>query len=157
MSLRRVVAAPFKRTGEDRVTESEFVVCLSLHREWFSPGQAKRVLDRARAETLVADEGDAVRAQFDPATVTIPPDFSPTESLLNAPSPFEDMLERIVSVGHEKQAAVAEINQLQQDLGLSVEAAAAIYAAREDVDLGGTLTRAIETVAARVEGESMSP
>lgn len=157
MSLRRVVAAPFKRAGEDRITESEFVVCLSLHREWFSPEQAKRVLDRARAETLVAGEGEAVRAQFDPAKVTIPADFTPGESLLNAPSPFEDMLERIVAGGHEKQTAVAEINHLQQDLGLSVEAAAAIYAARHDVDLDDSLTRAIEAVAARVAGDAASP
>jgi len=136
MSLRRAVAAPFKQKGRERLPESEFVVALSLDRDWFSPDQAERLVDVATGQGLLAREDDEVVAGFDPSAVELPDGFVPDESVLQEQSTFERLLDRVVAAGAEKQTAVAEINELQGELGVTIEAAAVVYARRRGVDAG---------------------
>lgn len=142
MSLRVAVAAPFKQHGRDRIEESEFVVALSLDRDWLSPDQAKRVLDLASGEGLVDRPDGEVVARFAYDDVTVPEEFTPDESLFRERSAFERVLDDLVAAGMEKQEAVAEVNKLQQRLGLTVEAAAVVYARRNGVDVTDAAERA---------------
>ncbi|WP_225334826.1 DUF2240 family protein [Halomicrobium urmianum] len=142
MSLRRTVAAPFRTEGSDRMSESEFVVALSLDRDWFSPDQAKRLVDVAASEGLLERDDDAVVAAFDFADVTVPEDFAPDESVLQERSTFERVLDAVVETGVEKQDAVAAVNRLQTDLGVTLEAAAVVYARRQGVDVTDIAERA---------------
>ena len=130
------VAVPFRDEGTDRVGEGAFVVALSLDRDWFSPDQAKRVVDVAAGRGLIAREGTEVVAQFDPAEVAVPDEFVPDESVLREESAFERVLDRLVAEGEEKQAAVAAINDRQRELGVTLEAAAVVYARRRGVNVG---------------------
>jgi hypothetical protein len=143
MSLRTAVAAPFRQQGRDRMGESEFVVALSLDRDWFSPDQAKRLLAVAASEGLVERADGEVRVRFDPESVTVPEGFTPEESVLRQRSTFERLLDAIVDAGTAKQAAVADINALQADLGVTVEAAAIVYARRADLDVAEVADRAL--------------
>ncbi|MFC4552085.1 MULTISPECIES: DUF2240 family protein [Halorussus] len=136
MSLRSAVAAPFQQKGREQMAESEFVVALSLDRDWFSPDQAERLLDVAAGQGLLAREDGDVVTQFDPADVEIPEEFVPDENILQEQSTFEKVLEKVVSAGTDKQTAVAEVNQLQGRLGVTIEAAAVVYARRNGVDVG---------------------
>jgi hypothetical protein len=143
VSLRVTVAAPFRQRGTRRMGQSEFVVALSLDRDWFSPDQAKRLVDVAVGEGLVGREDDELVATFDPTAVEVPDDFTPEDAMLRERSPFERVLERLVDAGHEKQTAVARINELQRELAVSVEAAAVVYARRNGVDVGDAADRAL--------------
>jgi len=128
MSLEATVAAPFQSHATERLGEGEFVVTLSLERDWFSPDQAKRLVDVAVARGLVEeDDGDLV-ARFDPDAVTIPEEFHPSEDVLREQSTFETALDAIVDAGVEKQRAVAGINERQRALAITIEAAAVLYA-----------------------------
>ncbi len=142
MSLRVVVAAPFRRQGSNRVGESEFVVALSLDRDWFTPDQAERVVDLATGRGLLSHDGDDLVAEFDPETIEIPSGFTPDESLLQDRSTFELVLDELLAAGVEKRDAVAGINTLQADLDLTVEAAALLYARRQGVDVSDVASRA---------------
>jgi hypothetical protein len=135
MSLRRAVAAPFRQRGVGRVNESEFVVALSLDRDWFSPDQAQRLVDVATGEGLLDRDGDDIVATFDVGDVHVPDDFVPDESILQQRSTFERVLDTLVDAGVEKQDAVADINRLQAELGLTIEAAAVLYARRQGLDV----------------------
>lgn len=115
------------------MTESEFVVALSLDRDWFSPDQAKRLVTVAAGEGLLDRIDDDIEVTFDQAAVDVPDDFEPDEDILQQRSTFERVLEEIVDAGVEKQTAVAEINQLQSELAITIEAAAVLYARREDI------------------------
>jgi hypothetical protein len=148
VSLRTAVAAPFRQRGTDRVAESEFVVAMSLDRDWFSPDQAKRLIDVATGEGLLDREDGDLAVTFDPVEVEVPEDFVPDEAMLRERSPFERALEALIGAGHEKREAVAAINGLQQELGVTVEAAAVVYARREGVDVAGIATDAREALAA---------
>ena len=80
---------------------------------------------------------DDVAIEFDPGDVDVPDDFEPDESILQTRSTFERVLEAIVDDGIDKQTAVAEINKLQSELAVPIEAAAVLYGRREGVDLHG--------------------
>ncbi|SFR93726.1 hypothetical protein SAMN05216559_1360 [Halomicrobium zhouii] len=142
MSLRTAVAAPFRTRGSDRMGESEFVVALSLDRDWFSPDQAKRLVDVAASEGLLERDGDELVVEFAADEVQIPEGFVPKEDVLRERSTFERVLDAVVETGIEKQEAVAEINRLQSTLGVTLEAAAVVYARRRGVDVAEFAERA---------------
>jgi len=142
MSLRRAVAAPFRYRGVERLSESEFIVALSLDRDWFSPDQAKRLVDVAATEGLLERVDDDVVVTFNPGDVDTDEGFEPDESILQQRSTFERILDAVVDSGVEKQTAVAEINQLQSELAVSVEAAALLYARRNGLDVTELAARA---------------
>ncbi|MFC6824301.1 DUF2240 family protein [Halopelagius fulvigenes] len=144
MSLEVAVAVPFKQRGTDRLGEGEFVVALSLDRDWFSPDQAKRLIDVAAGRGLVAREDGDVVASFDPAAVSVPEEYEPDQSILREQSAFEQMLDALVAAGHDKQEAVAGVNELQRELAVSVEAAAAVYAKRRGVDVSDAARKAAD-------------
>lgn len=142
MSLQLAVAVPFRQQGRDRLAESELIVALSLDQGWFSPDQAKRLVDVAAGEgLLVREEGDLVPA-FDPEAVEVPEGFVPDESLLQERSTFEQVLDALTTAGHGKHDAVAGINCYQHSLAVTVEAAAVLYAHRHGVDVREAAGRA---------------
>lgn len=153
MSLRVVVAAPFRREGRDRVTESDFILDLSMKRKWFTPEQARRVVDVALSEGLVErGDADSLVATFDPRGVSVPEGFTPDESVVQRRSTFERVLDALTDAGHEKQEAVAAVNRLQADLGVTVEAAGVLYARRQGVDVDALAERALTDLRDRGEG-----
>lgn len=144
MSLRTAVAAPFVQAGTDRLGRSDFVVALSLDRDWFSPDQAKRLIDVATSEGLLEPDDDELVATFEVGSVTVPEDFTPDESILRQRTTFERILDAVVEAGTDKQEAVAAINGLQSDLGVTLEAAAVVYARRQGLAVGEHAQRARE-------------
>jgi hypothetical protein len=142
MSLRRAVAAPFRYRGVERLSESEYIVALSLDRDWFSPDQAKRLVDVAATEGLLDRIDDDVVVAFDAGAVDIDDEFEPDESILQQRTTFERILDTVVDSGIEKQTAVADINHLQSDVAISVEAAALLYAQKHGLDVSELASRA---------------
>ncbi len=135
MSLRTAIAAPFREEGSREMGESAFVVALSLDRDWFSPDQAKRLVDVAASEGLLERDEGQVSVQFDPQETAVPEGFRPDESILQKRSTFERVLGELVDAGEEKQSAVAAVNSLQSELGVTIEAAAILYAHRQGIDV----------------------
>ncbi|MFC7136512.1 DUF2240 family protein [Halobaculum litoreum] len=135
MTLEAAVAAPFRGAGTDRMGEGEFVVALSLDRDWFSPDQAKRLVDIATGRGLLAEEGGELVTQFDPAEVHVPADFEPDESVLREQSTFEKAVDAVVAAGVEKREAVAAANRRQRDAGVTLETAAVLVAREHGVDV----------------------
>jgi hypothetical protein len=146
MSLRVAVAAPFQGAGTRRMEESAFVVALSLDRDWFSPDQAKRLIDVAAGEGLLERSNGKVEAAFAVESVEIPEGFSPGEELLAERSPFERLLDTIVAEGIERRTAVARINELQRRLGVTIEVAAVVLARREGIDVEREIPSVRETL-----------
>ncbi|SEL53011.1 DUF2240 family protein [Haloferax larsenii] len=142
MSLDVTVAVPFRQHGSTRLGEGEFVVALSLDRDWFSPDQAKRLIDLAAGRGLVERDGAEIVATFDPADVQVPEEFEPDASVLREQSAFEQILDACVAAGIEKQAAVAGINERQSKLGVTAEAAAVLFARSNGVEVGDAAAKA---------------
>jgi hypothetical protein len=142
MTLRQAVAAPYRAKGRERIAESEFVVALSLDRDWFSPDQAKRLIDVAVGEGLLAREDGDLVVQFAPANEPVPDDFQPDESIIQRRSTFQRVLDALVDAGADKQESVAAINARQSSAGVTVDAAAVMHAHDEGVDVASFAERA---------------
>jgi len=135
MSLEVAVAVPFRQQGTDRLGEGAFVVALSLDREWFSPDQAKRLVDVAVGRGLLEKaDGDLV-ATFEIDAVDVPSNYTPDTDILREQSTFEQLLDRMTDAGMAKQEAVAAANETQRRLGITLEAAAVLVATREGIDV----------------------
>jgi hypothetical protein len=142
VSLKTAVAVPFRSAGKQRLGEGEFVVALSLDRDWFSPDQAKRLVDIADGRGLLEhDDGDLV-ATFDPSSVTVPEEFTPGTEILTEQSTFEQIVDQLVAAGIEKREVVASANERQNEAGITLEAAAVLVARENDVDVSDAAAQA---------------
>lgn len=146
MSLRRTVAAPFRSAGSETLTVSKFVVALSLDRNWFSPDQAKRVVDVAIGEGLLDRDDGELTITFDARDTTLPDGFSPDESILQQRTTFERVLDQLVDNGQNKQDAVAAINRRQSTLSITVETAAVLYAHEQGVEVSDLAEAALAEI-----------
>jgi hypothetical protein len=149
MTLRPIVAYPFQKHGREAISTNDFVAALSLDRGWFDPAGAEQCLETAAAEGLLErteddEEGadERVKATFEYAAVTVPEDLDPDPALLEPQSVFEGCVDRLVESGVEKREAVAGINRLQDDLALTVEAAAVVFTRRQSIAVADLATRA---------------
>lgn len=145
MDLKTVVAAPFRHRGSDTLTDSEFIATLSMELDWYTPEQARRVIDLASTESLLNRDGEQLAPTVDVEGLSIPDDTTPDESILQERSAFERLLERLTDAGLEKQAAVAEINSLQRDLDITIEAAGVLYAHQHGI--------AVPTIADQIQAD----
>ena len=146
MSLRVAIVAPFTQHGATTLRENEVVVALSMDRDWFSPDQSKRLIDVATEEGLLERAGNELTLTIDPSTVTVPEGFVPDEALLRERSAFERVLDRLVAEGVEKHEAVGAINACQQELAISIEAAAVVYARGAGLDVSDVAPLAREAI-----------
>ncbi|MFB6196789.1 MAG: DUF2240 family protein [Halobacteriaceae archaeon] len=144
MTLRTIVAAPFVWRGKDRLRTNEFVVAISLDRDWVTPDQAKRLIDLGIREELLIQDGDELEATFDVNSISIPDTYELDEDIFRDRSTFEQVLDKLTDQEREKQAIVANINELQSNLDLNADAAAVLYARREGLDVAQIAKKAME-------------
>lgn len=112
------VSAPFKRKGKDALKESEIVMALSFDLKWFTPEQAKKVVQEAEKTGLLKREGDIIRPAFELSSVEPPQGFKPDEER----SLFDRIIERITAeTGMDKRKVIALINKKQDELSKLVE------------------------------------
>ncbi|ABN56398.1 MULTISPECIES: DUF2240 family protein [Methanoculleus] len=152
MSVRIAVAAPFKHMRKDRLQRSEFVFYIAIDRKWMNKEQANQLLERAKAEGLIAVDGGAIRPLFDVAEVSIPLGFKPTSDVLAAAeSPYEELIGRIAAATEKPpQEVVAELHRIVADNfdgNLRVEAAVIILAKKYGVAFDDKLPALEKSVA----------
>lgn len=79
----RALAFAYRRRGADAMERAKLLHMLSFDLRWLSPDPAKRVIARAVQAGLLVEEGETLRAAFDPALVDIPVNFRPADGFEN--------------------------------------------------------------------------
>ncbi|MFB6154110.1 MAG: DUF2240 family protein [Halodesulfurarchaeum sp.] len=146
MSLRVTVAAPFKASGGKRMREQAFVVALAIDRGWMSPDQAKEVVELATERGLLRHTDGELVVDFDLDAVTVPDGFAPDASIFTTEEPFEQALDALVAAGATRRETVAAINALQEELQVTADAAAIVYARREGIDVSEAAADTMQTL-----------
>jgi len=104
--------APFKIKGRREMTVSEFIFSLSLDLKWFSPDQSRVVLEKAVKRGLLKQVNDTLEPVIDVDSISVPPDFTPDFRKIVEVSPFDIVVDRIVTkTGKDRKDIVAEINR----------------------------------------------
>ena len=98
------------------------------------------MLDAALGAGLVTLDAGQLRPAFDPNGVDVPLDFAPTTASFQFPEPHRDVFAAIIgrivaATGLETRAIVAEVNQVQQRMGIDIEAATLLVGRARDVPI----------------------
>lgn len=119
--LTYTVSMPFLRKGKESLKDSEFVLALSIDLNWFTPEQAKNVLNLAEKSGLLKKEGEMIHPVFDISGVNIPSGFKPEPVSFDKKTLFDTVTDRIISAtGIEKRKVIALINKKQEELSKMV-------------------------------------
>ncbi|MDY6865247.1 MAG: DUF2240 family protein [Halobacteriota archaeon] len=112
-----IIAQPFKKLCKERLTVEEFIFALSLDLEWFTPEEAKEIVDRALGLGLLKKSGDDIEPGFDPRNLEKPPGFRVDLSLFNL-VPDDDVLKKIArDAGIGIDEVTKRIEEKSKELG----------------------------------------
>ena len=141
--LRKSLAYLFQRKGKNVLSEKELTMSVSMDLGWFSPEEAKRLIDVGLELKLLSKDNEGLSPTFDYEALTLPIDFSPSRNILEVESQ-EPLLLAIVrniqdKTGLGKTKVMAEINKKQNTLRVDIEVAAILIAKKYDVDISGFL------------------
>ena len=133
--MMKTVAMPFRKRGKNALKTSEFIFALSLDLGWFSPEQAKEVLNKAKNDGLVSIKDDEISPNFDFKTIDIPLGFKP--DLKREQSIFERTIERIMITGLSRKESIALVNKKQESMAnlIGIEISALLVAKERDIDI----------------------
>ncbi len=134
--LKRVVAFVFRRRGTDRIPKDDFHRLLSFDLKWFSPQDARRLLDHAIAQRVLRVEGDDVAPGFDPVSITVPLNWKPTTEVFEETVAADVLQELVGIIAHTSGLAPTAVTKAVEDMvkraeGLLLPEAAAVLVARE--------------------------
>ncbi|MCK5559669.1 MAG: DUF2240 family protein [Thermoplasmata archaeon] len=102
---KRVVKFLFERNGKSELTEQQLELTASMELRWFTPTNAKRLIEIARdLEILKSTDEDTLVLNFDPAEIKIPMGFKPHENLLEK---LEDKYKELSAQIEEAQEVAA--------------------------------------------------
>jgi hypothetical protein len=148
----------FQREGKDVLFEKELVLSVSMDLGWFSPDEAKQLINVGIELKLLSQEDNGFKPCFDYKTLSLPIDFIPSKKILQVESQ-EPLLLSIVrtiekKTGLGRSKIMAEINKKQNLLDLEIEVAAILVAKKYDVDIFGFLREAEANIFSIIKKES---
>lgn len=145
-----VCAAAFLRNkGKNIVTETEFLMGLSMDLHWMPHGDAKRLLSALLSNKILEKNGEYLKPTFEVSDIQVPVAYRPSSGLiasLNAPAPekkaapvTENLLPALIAdavdSGMEKRDFIAKANLIQKDLNIDILAAGLIVLRDRGVDI----------------------
>jgi len=146
--LMQTVAMPFKKRGKTVLMMSEFIFALSLDLGWFSPEQAKEVLESAKGAGLVTVKDDEITPNFDATSIEIPFGFKPELSQLKERSLFDKIIDLTMTTGMGRKDAIALVNEKQERLKLAIEVTALLVAKERGIDIDHLADEVYKTLTA---------
>ena len=155
-------AAFFRNKGKNLISETEFLMAISLDFHWMPYGQAKNLLAVLLSNNVLVKNGELLKPTFEISEVEVPVAYRPSEALLNSlskgapakteskPSGDGDLLPSMIAAaaekGMEKRIFISEANSLSKKMGTDMLAAALIILRDEGVDITSYADRVYEAM-----------
>ena len=155
-------AAFFRNKGKNLISETEFLMAISLDFHWLPYGPAKQLLATLLSKNILVKNGDLLKPAFDISEVEVPVAYRPSDKLIsslgkNAPAKTEskpsgdnDLLPSMINAaaekGLEKRIFISEANSLSKKMGTDMLAAALIILRDEGVDITSFADRVYEAM-----------
>ncbi|UCE74288.1 MAG: DUF2240 family protein [Methanomassiliicoccales archaeon] len=145
----------FQRKGTDVLSEKELILSASMDMGWFSPDEAKQLIEVGLELKLLYKTEGGLKPTFDYKSLEIPIDLTPKKNILQLESQ-EPLLLSIVrnideKTGLERNEIMAEINKKQDALNVEIEVAAILIAQKYELDISGFLREAESEIYKRAE------
>ena len=138
------IAQPFRKLGKERLTAGEFVFALSLDLEWFTPEEAKKVLDMALRSDLLKMNGDDIEPSFDLKDLEESPGFRPDLTLFKSASNDSTVGNIVRETGMKIDEVTQRVKERHDELGgiLEEEVINILVAKELGVNTDGQVDRA---------------
>lgn len=153
--LREALVYLFQRKGKDILSEKELILSASMDLGWFTPDEAKQLVDICLELKLLSREDTGLTPNFDFKNYSIPIDFTPSENILQmeAQEPLLFSILRHIDskTGLGRSNIMSEINKKQDALDVEIEVAAILVAKKYEIDISGFLREAESEIFRRTE------
>ena len=153
--LKEAIVYLFQRKGKDTLSERELILSASMDLGWFTPDEAKQLVDICLELKILSRVDSGLSPNFDIKNYSIPIDFSPSENILQmeAQEPLLFSILRHIDSKTElgRSTIMSEINRKQDALDVEIEVAAILVAKKYDIDISGFLREAESEIARRAQ------
>jgi hypothetical protein len=145
----------FQRKGSDVLSEKELILSASMDMGWFSPDEAKQLIDVGLELKLLYKTEGGLKPTFDYKSLEIPIDLTPKKNILQLESQEPLLLSIVRNIDERtdlgRNEIMAEINRKQDALNVEIEVAAILIAQKYAVDISGFLREAESEIYKRAE------
>jgi hypothetical protein len=153
--LREALVYLFQRKGKDILSEKELILSVSIDLGWFTPDEAKRLVDICLELKLLSEVDTGLTPNFDYKSYLIPIDFTPSKNILQmeAQEPLLFSILRHIDskTGLGRSNIMSEINKKQDALDVEIEVAAILVAKKYEIDISGFLREAESEIFRRAQ------
>ena len=155
-------AAFFRNKGKNVITESEFLMVISMDLHWMPYGKAKELLAQMISRNVLVKNGEYLKPSFEISDIEVPVAYRPSDSLISslsqktekapvAAAPAgDDLLPSMIAeaMRHdlEKRDFIAESNSISKRLDIDMLAAALIVLRDKGADITPYVDRVYQAV-----------
>lgn len=161
-------AAFFRNKGKNVITETEFLMGLSMDLHWMPYGAAKALLSVLLSKGVMVKNGEFLKPSFEISDVDVPVAYRPSQQLIDslktakpapakpaetpkaAPVPADNILPMMISeaidIGMEKRDFVSEANSISKRLNIDMLAAGLIVLRDRGADIDVLADRVYEAM-----------
>ena len=140
-----IIAFIFKRSGKEKLKQSEFYLPLSMELNWFSPQEAKDFVNIAVKQNILTKDDDFLSPNFDIKNIKIPLGFKPSKQIFKKIVPpkiepeknlIKDIVKTISQRAKTDEKTILEkIKSIEKEKNLKPEIVALIVGKEYKVDL----------------------
>ena len=155
-------AAFFRNKGKSVITETEFLMVISMDLHWMPYGKAKELLAQMLSKNVLVKNGEYLKPSFEVSDIEVPVAYRPSDALISSlsqktdkvpakPAPAGDdllpsMIAEAVRLGMEKRDFISESNSISKRLDIDMLAAALIVLRDRGADIAPYTDRVYQTV-----------
>ena len=155
-------AAFFRNKGKNVITETEFLMVISMDLHWMPYGKAKELLAQMLSRNVLVKNGEYLKPSFEISDIEVPVAYRPSNSLISSlsqktesapakPAPGDDdllpsMIAEAVKMGMEKRDFISESNSVSKRLDIDMLAAALIILRDKGADISPYADRVYQAV-----------
>ena len=133
-----IIAFVFNRAGKKEMSFSELYLTLSMDLNWFTPEDAKTFTKNAIKNSLLKEEKDLIKPNFDIDEIKVPTGFYPTEQVLQEKKFIKEkiekkqgetildiIVEKIVEKSNlDKETILKQIKEIEKEKNITTEISA---------------------------------
>ena len=155
-------AAFFRNKGKNLISETEFLMAISLDFHWMPYRPAKQLLAALLLKGILVKNGELLKPTFEISEIEVPVAYRPSDELISSlsknvpakteskPSGDGDLLPSMIAAatekGLEKRIFISEANSLSKKMGTDMLAASLIILRDEGVDISSYADRVYEAM-----------
>jgi hypothetical protein len=137
--LKNAISLLYKKKGKDVLTVKELELMITMDYRWFTPKDARSLIELAISSGLVKKQKDGLKIAFDWRNREVPMGFAPSNAIFETAahrSCFTAIIDSIEQqVKKPRSDIVAEINNKQESLNLAIEIAGLLVGQSYNIDM----------------------